>query len=159
MNYDCIIGELKDRLLLLCRTVALYLTRLKFILMKKLFVFFMALLLPLFALKMSADDENAIIKIPLEAQQKTKLNRSLIDEPITCHYYGMMTSIVTTISTNQGNISLTITNLSTGEVWYETVNSATTTQAILPISGSMGLYEIVYTTESGDIYEGSLTIY
>ena len=64
MNYDCVVGELKDRLLLLCRTVALYLTRLKFILMKKLLVFFMALLLPLFALKMSADDENAIIKIP-----------------------------------------------------------------------------------------------
>ena len=66
MNYDCIIGKLKDRLLLLCRTVALYLTRFKFILMKNVCIF-MALLLPLFALKMSADDENAIIKIPLFA--------------------------------------------------------------------------------------------
>lgn len=159
MNYDCVIGELKDLLLLLCRTVALYLTRFKFILMKKLFVFFMALLLPLFALKMSADDENAIIKIPLELGSEKRLSRSLIDEPITCHYYSMMTSIVTMFSFNQGNVSLCITNISTGEVWYETVNSATTTQAILSISGSMGLYEIVYTTESGDIYEGSLTIY
>ena len=68
-------------------------------------------------------------------------------------------SVFTTVYSDLGIVHLTITNTSTGEVWYETVNSATTTQAILPISGSMGLYEIVYTTESGDIYEGSLTIY
>ena len=57
---------MKDRFLLLFRAVPIHLTCFKFILMRKLFMFLMALLLPLFALKMSADDEKAIMKIPIE---------------------------------------------------------------------------------------------
>jgi len=56
---------LKDRILLLFHVVPIHLRCFKFILMKKLFMFLMALLLPLFALGMSADDENAKMKIPL----------------------------------------------------------------------------------------------
>ena len=126
--------------------------------MKKLFFFLMALLLPLFALDMSADEENAIMKIPLHMSTQQELNRSLVLGSITCHYYGMMTSIVTTVSSDQGNVSLTVTNLSTGEAWYDVFDSATESQTILPISGTPGLYEIVYTTQSGDIYEGTFVL-
>ena len=125
--------------------------------MRKLFLM-LAFLLPLFAPDMSADDENAKMKIPLELQPKTKLNRSLVLEPLTCHYYSMMTSIVTTVTSDQGNVTLTVTNLSTGDAWYDVFDSATEPQTVLLISGTPGLYEIVYTTQSGDVYEGSFII-
>ena len=118
----------------------------------------MALLLPLFALEMSADDENAKMKIPLEVKPKTKLNRSLVEENVICHYYGMLTSIVTTFTSDLGDVTLTITNTSTGEVWYDVFDSGTDPQTVLPISGTDGLYEIVYATQAGDVYEGSFTV-
>ena len=125
--------------------------------MRKLFLM-LAFLLPLFALDMIAEDENAKMKIPLELGPEKNLTRSLIEEPLTCHYYGMMTSIVTAVSSDQGNVSLTVTNLSTGETWYDVFDSATELQVYLPISGTSGLYEIVYTTQSGDVYEGEFVL-
>ena len=121
-------------------------------------MFLMALLLPLFALEMSADDENAKMKIPLEVEPSKHFIRSLIEEPIFCHYYGMLTSIVTTFASDLGDVTLTVTNTSTGEVWYDVFDSGTDPQAILPISGTPGFYEITYITSSGDVYEGSFTI-
>lgn len=126
--------------------------------MRKLFMFLMALLLPLFALKMSADDEKAIMKIPIELGPEENLTRSLIEEPIMCHYHGMITSIVTAFNSNLGDVSLTVTNTSTGEAWHDVFDSATEPQTLLPISSTPGLYEIVYTTQSGDVYEGSFII-
>lgn len=126
--------------------------------MKKLFMFLMALLLPLFALEMSADDENAKMKIPLEVKPKTKLNRSLVEENVICYYYGVTNVIVTNVSPNLGDVTLTITNTSTGEVWYDVFDSGTDPQTVLPISGTPGFYEITYITSSGDVYEGSFTI-
>lgn len=114
--------------------------------------------MPLFAPDMSADDENAKMKIPLRMESTGKHVRNLIQEPLICHYYGIVTSIVTTVTYDQGNVTLTVTNLSTGEIWYDAFDSGTDPQTILPISGTDGLYEIVYTTEAGDVYEGSLTI-
>ena len=121
-------------------------------------MFLMALLLPLFALEMSADDENAKMKIPLRMESTGKHVRDLIQEPLICHYYGMLTSIVTTFTSDLGDVTLTVTNTSTGEVWYDVFDSGTDPQTVLPISVTDGLYEIVYTTEAGDVYEGTLII-
>lgn len=121
-------------------------------------MFLMALLLPLFALKMSADDENATIKIHLKVDLGKHPTRNVIEEPIDCHYHGMMTSIVTTFSLDLGEVTLTVTNCSTGEVWYDVYDSVNESQAIMPISGADGLYEIAYITESGDIYEGTFVL-
>ena len=123
--------------------------------MRKISMFLMALLLPLFALKMSADDENATIKIHLKVDLGKHPTRNVIEEPIDCHYHGMMTSIVTTFSNGLGNVTFTVTNCSTGETWYDVIDSAIEPQFIMPISGTDGFYEIVYITENGDVYEGS----
>ena len=125
--------------------------------MRKLFLM-LAFLLPLFALEMSADDENAKMKIPLRMESTGKHVRDLIQEPLICHYYGMLTSIVTTFASHLGDVTQTVTNTSTGEIWYDVFDSCTDPQTILPISGTPGLYEIVYTTQSGDVYEGILII-
>lgn len=85
-------------------------------------------------------------------------NRSIVKLPVVCYYLSVTNAIVTNASSNQGNVTLTVTNLSTGEAWYDIFDSATEPQTVLPISGTPGFYEIVYTTQSGDIYEGTLII-
>lgn len=121
-------------------------------------MFLMALLLPLFSLKMSADEEKAIIRIPITLEPEKNLTRSQGDEQIICHYHGMMTSIVTTFSLDLGMVNITITNCSTGESWYESFDSSVQTQSVIYISGETGFYEISYMTSSGDIYKGTLIL-
>lgn len=52
----------------------------------------------------------------------------------------MISSVITTISENLGEVSLTVTNLSTGETWYDTFDSSTP-QEMTPISGASGNWE------------------
>ena len=126
--------------------------------MRKLIVLLTALLLPLFAFEMSADEEKAEMKIPLRLSEDINLIRTLVPEYIECYFYGIWSTILTSVSSDLGDVSLTVTNCSTGEVWYDFFDSSVEPQNYLPISGSDGIYEIVYITESGDVYEGSFTI-
>lgn len=126
--------------------------------MKKYFVLLTALLLPLFAFDMSADEEKAVMKIPLKLDVGDNLNRTLIPESVECYFYRMMSTIQTSVSSDLGNVSLTVTNCTTGEVWYDFFDSAMEPQAYLQISGTDGLYEVVYITESGVVYEGCFTV-
>lgn len=126
--------------------------------MRRLCVFLTALLLPLFAFEMNADEEKAKMQIPLELDPGKRLGRNLNFEAIECYYYEMVSMIQTSVFSDIGDISLTVTNCSTGEVWYDFFDSSVEPQNYLPISGSDGIYEIVYITESGDVYEGSFTI-
>lgn len=70
----------------------------------------------------------------------------------------MLSAVHTTVSTDLGEIDVTVTNCSTGEFWQDTIDSSITSQHLLQISGTSGFYEITYTTESGDLYEGSFVI-
>lgn len=127
--------------------------------MRKFLLFLTALLMPVFALDMRADGEDAVMKIPLKMDSGTNLNRSLVPESVECHYFGMMNAVVTTVWSDLGEVVLTVTNCSTGNVWYETFDSAQESQTALALSGEPGIYEIVYITETGDIYEGTFTIH
>ena len=126
--------------------------------MRKIIILLVALLLPLPALIMSADEKPPTIKIDLDGDQTEKNVRSLHALPIDSYYFGMMNSIVTTVFTDLGDITLTVTNCSTGSVWYDSFDSALESQTVLPLSGEPGIYEIVYITESGGVYEGTITI-
>ena len=127
--------------------------------MRKLFVLLTALLLPLFAFEMSADEEKAVERIPLGLEVEKRLERTPSHIPIECYLYRMMPTIQTIVlSSDLGDVSLTVTNCSTGEVWYDFFDSSVEPQNYLPISGSDGIYEIVYITESGDVYEGSFVV-
>ncbi len=124
--------------------------------MKRLIIFLMAVLLPLSAFEMSADEKEAR-KIPLRMGKTEKLSRDLVIEPIESYYLGMLSSIQTTVTSDLGRIDMTVTNLTTGETWSDTFNSAISPH-LLPISGAPGLYEITYLTSFGDLYEGTFTI-
>lgn len=127
--------------------------------MRKFLLFLAALLMPVFALDMRADDEEAVTKIPLKMVSTGKNVRSLIPESIECHYLGMMNAVVTTAWSDLGDVALTVTNCSTGSVWYDTFDSAVDPQTMLVLSGEPGIYQIAYITESGGVYEGTFTIH
>lgn len=125
----------------------------------KIILFFLAVFLPLSVFIVNADEKKQRSKIPLKPVNNYQdNNRSLTQYPIECCYMGMMNLIQTTFSTNLGDVALEVINTSTGEICYGTFNSTATTQAFLPISGTPGFYTITYTTQSGDIYEGTLTL-
>lgn len=135
-----------------------FVPNLKLIVMKKIIFFLSALLLPFFAFEMSADDETAVITIPLKVDVEQNFNRSLVQDSIVSCYYGMDKSIFTTFYSDRGIVHLTITNTATGEVWYDTFDSGVQSHAVTPISGTPGWYEIVYTTAAGEVYEGSFML-
>ncbi len=128
----------------------------------KLFKFLILLVvcLPFSVSILDADTPPHKQEIPLDrvVGSKENDNRSIIKLPVVCYYYGVTNVIVTNVSPNLGDVTLTVTNTSTGEVWYDVFDSGTDPQTVLPISGTDGLYEIVYTTECGDVYEGTLVL-
>ena len=114
--------------------------------------------MPFSALYIRADVNGVIAKIPLKVENGKKLSRDLIQLSIESCYYGMLSAIHTTVSTDLGEIDVTVTNCSTGELWEDTFDSFTESQHLIQISSTPGLYEVTYTTESGDLYEGTFMI-
>lgn len=125
--------------------------------MKKLIVLSLALLLPLFASDMNADEKQQK-SIPLEKQIDKQWERTVFSAPIESVYYGMLSAIVTSVTEDVGQVDISVTNLSTGEVWYDSFDSGAVQQILTPISSSPGFYEVVYTTASGDVYEGTFEL-
>lgn len=118
----------------------------------------MAVLLPVSLFGMNDENEKVVMKIPLKFEQGTKINRNLLEEPIQSYYYGLMSTIITDVINDLGDVTLTVTNLSTGEVWYDTFDSGVQSQNMTLISGTPGWYEVVYMTASGDVYSGLFEI-
>lgn len=114
----------------------------------------MAVLLPLSLFGMNDENEKVVMKIPLELDLEEKLNRLLIPVPIESYCYVMMNTIITNVFSDLGEIFLTVTNQSTGEVWYDTFDSGVQSQAATPISGTPGYYQVIYQIESGNMYYG-----
>lgn len=134
-----------------------FVPNLKLIVMKKI-IFLSALLLPFFAFEMSADEEPAVMKIPLEILPGNNLTRNFAEENLECYYCDDMSTITTIFFDDLGIVHLTITNTATGEVWYDTFDSGVQSQVVTPISGTPGWYGIVYTTATGEVYEGSFML-
>ena len=116
----------------------------------------MAVLLPLSAFQMSADEKEAR-PIPIKKSLVNNMTRTQYSLPIDSYYLGMVGSIQTFVTSDLGMIEMTVTNLTTGETWSDTFDSAVSPH-FLQISGAPGLYEITYLTTFGDLYEGTFTI-
>ena len=118
----------------------------------------MAVLLPLSLFGKNDDNENAVLKIPLELESVNKLIRSQMLVGLECYYYSRVTTIVANLGDGEGSISVAVFNRSTGEVWYDTIDCSVQQQIITQISGTPGVYEVVYTAASGDTYRGLFEI-
>ena len=95
-------------------------------------------------------------EIPIKKLDKSNLFRSPSDFHV--FYDGMSSAIFTIVTSDLGQIEMTVTNLSTGEAWSDSFDSGVIMQNLLPISGTPGYYEIEYVTESGDVYAGEFII-
>ena len=124
--------------------------------MKK-FMVFMALILPLFAFEMSADEKEAK-PIPLTQGRLTKLDRSIVEIPIEAYYIGTTSSIQTTVSSDLGTVEIVVTNLATSKSWSDIFDSGLSPWHELQFSSDSGNYEIIYLTESGDLFQGFLVV-
>ena len=116
----------------------------------------MAVLLPLSAFQMSADEKEAR-KIPINLGTQISFQRDFLRVPIESYYIGITNTVQTSVSSDLGMVEVTVTNLTTGETWSDTFDSAVSPH-FLQISGAPGLYEITYLTSFGDLYEGTFTI-
>ena len=124
--------------------------------MRKQIILLLAVLLPMFAFDMNADEKRTK-KIPLDPPRNICVERGMALQ-INAWYDYTLSSIITAASSDLGEVSLTVTNLSTGETWYDTFDSSSTPQAMTPISGASGYYEVIYVTGSGDMYEGGFIL-
>lgn len=95
-------------------------------------------------------------EIAIKKLDKSNLFRSPSDFYV--FYDGRSSVIYTTLTSDLGQIEMTVVNLSTGETWSDTFDSGVIMQTLLPISGTPGFYEIEYVTESGDVYAGEFLI-
>lgn len=124
--------------------------------MRKIILLVVALL-PSFAFYMNAEEKTEK-KIPIQFKENDRLGRSLIDVQIEATYYGVLSAIQTTMSSDVGEVEMSVVNCFTGEVWICRFNSATESDILLEISGSPGFYSVIYLIGSGVLYEGSFTI-
>ena len=97
-------------------------------------------------------------EIPIRHVETRPTIRDLSSPPLQVCYDGMSSAIFTIVTSDLGQIEMTVTNLSTGEVWSDSFDSGVIMQTLLPISGTPGFYEIEYVTESGDVYAGEFLI-
>lgn len=96
--------------------------------------------------------------IPIKHVETGSTVRDLNIPPLHACYNGTSSTIYTTITSDLGQIEMTVVNLSTGEVWSDILDSGALMQTALQISGTPGYYTITYTTESGRVYEGYFTL-
>lgn len=95
-------------------------------------------------------------EILIKKLNKSDLIRNLSE--IQAFYLDDFCAIHTTVLSDIGMVEITVTNLMTGESWWDTFDSGEAPQTLLPISGSAGYYEVEYITESGDVYVGEFLI-
>ena len=121
--------------------------------MKKILLFSVALLLLLPVQNITADDDNKTVVLNIDIYKtKQAAQRSFVVIPLECYYVGFDSSVVTVFSEDIGTVDISIVNISTGEEFFDTVDSKDG-QCAVEISGEGGLYRITITTES-DEYEG-----
>ena len=123
---------------------------------KKFIPILLALAAMFCTLPMSGDSPPDSLEIPIKGNGLHDLIRSLGD--IQACYHGMLSAVHSSVASDLGEIDITVTNCSTGEFWADTFDSSSTSQHLLLISSTPGLYEVTYTTSSGDLYEGTFTI-
>lgn len=123
--------------------------------MRKMFLI-LAVLLPIFALKVNAEDKN--VDISLLKLGDGVLERTGCFYPIKSCYYGMLEGIVTTVSADLGEIMITVENCTTGEMWESSFDSSTTLTHVLQISGDSGIYRIHYKDGNDNEYEGAFML-
>lgn len=76
-----------------------------------------------------------------------------LDADIDASYYDGVLTLM--FNVDLGDADITVTNLSTGDIWWDSVSGVGTTAIML--SGDEGYYEVHITTDRGE-YSGAFTL-
>lgn len=87
-----------------------------------------------------------------------KTVRTPCPEVLQCYYYADEEFIQSIPLVNLGTIQVSVTNTFTGESWFCMFDSSIETIHLLHVPRNSGIYEINYTTESGEVYTGTFQI-
>lgn len=123
--------------------------------MKK-FLILCATILPLFSSYLFADNEETVCEIPLRRETETRHGRSIY--PLEALYWKTISSIHISTTSDMGEITVIVTNLTTGEVYNDSFDSSVLTESVVLVNATPGVYEITLTSEYGDVYIGSFII-
>lgn len=121
----------------------------------KILLTFFATLLTFFPIAAHTAEKPLLIEI--KKSIPTIRPNSLDPEPFYCTYESTDGSVCIDFMENVGCVSITVTNMSSGETVYDIADSSEGS-AILFTSGKPGSYILQIETESGDIYEGEFSI-
>ena len=112
------------------------------------------------ALTMQANAPRTPKKVYISKLNSTEIKpiRTPDPEEILCYYYESDGTIESKALTDLEILEVTVTNTSTGGVWSDSFDSSQEPPHLLPVSNDTGSYIVVYTTESGDNYEGTFDV-
>ncbi len=124
--------------------------------MKRILTLTAALLISFWCIASAVSGRTLIII--LKTQSTTGIRPNSLDlVPLHCTYESADGTVYIDFMENVGCVSITVTNMSSGETVYDIADSSEGS-AILFTSGKPGSYILQIETESGDIYEGEFSI-
>lgn len=124
--------------------------------MKRILTLTAALLVSFWCIATTVSGRTLIII--LKQQSPTGIWPNSLDlVPLHCTYESADGTVYIDFMENVGRVSITVTNMSSGETVYDIADSSEGS-AILFTSGKPGSYILQIETESGDIYEGEFSI-
>lgn len=94
-----------------------------------------------------------IIKDKVQVPNSSSKPRTLIESDIEAYYYENAITFI--LNTDLGNCDITVTNITTGDIWHDNVCGAGITTTIL--SQNMGYFTIDIETDYGHYY-GEFTL-
>ena len=122
--------------------------------MKKFTLFILSLFASTFVFADNPTTPPTLPQIPIGPSDPTPVPKPLtLDADIDASYYdGVLTLI---FNVDLGDADITVTNLSTGDIWWDSVSGVGTTAIML--SGDEGYYEVHISTDRGE-YSGAFTL-
>lgn len=124
--------------------------------MKKFLLIIVALLISIWSLAITASNRTLII-IAKSTSSTTIRPNSLDSIPFYCTYESSDGIVWIDFMENVGRVSITVSNLSSGETVYDIADSFEGS-VMLHTYGKSGYYTLQIMTESGDVYEGEFTV-
>ena len=124
--------------------------------MKRILTLTAALLVSFWCIASAVSGRTLIIILKPQSTTAIQPN-SLEPGPFYCTYENSDGAVYIDFMENVGRVSITVTNMSSGETVYDIADSSEGS-AILFSSGKPCSYILQIDTESGDIYEGEFSI-
>ena len=122
--------------------------------MKKLLLLLCVALLPQFSSYLFADSNDEKVDLPILLHQSTDVKHERSINSIEAFYNAGINAIRISALSDMGDIFIVVTNLLDGNTYASWFDSSVMTDTLLSLDSTYGIYELVLTTELGEVYTG-----